>query len=85
VISSVRFSVKWAAVDSSRQITSAAQTRDRQVPSISQTPSGSLVQGDKDRARRGQHPQGQFNSPIVPEAVNVAGSANPRRVYKIEA
>jgi hypothetical protein len=35
--------------------------------------------------RRGRHPLGQSNSPIVPEAVDVAGSANPRRVYKIEA
>ena len=80
--------VLWAAVDSSRQITSAAQTRDRSgsspakapdkkmAPSRSPTPRGGLAWYRETKtklrlllgARRGRHPLGQFNSPIVPEA-----------------
>ena len=82
--------VLWAAVDSSRQITSAAQTRDRpgsspakapdkkMAPSRSPTPRGGLAWYSETKtklhlflgARRGRHPLGQFNSPIVPEAVD---------------
>ena len=80
--------VLWAAVDSSRQITSAAQTRDRariepgegarQKDGAEPKPRGGLAWYSETKtklhlflgARRGRHPLGQFNSPIVPEAVD---------------
>jgi hypothetical protein len=96
--------VLWAAVDSSRQITSAAQTRDRPGSSPAKTPEKdgaepkpdakwgtSLVQRDKDQAAfivrrptRTASP-GQLDSLHRGPRQLMAGSANPLRVYKVEA